>query len=127
MQGVQRYIVFTFLGLSMLLWVTLSKVTAALAYAANVSDEPIIGSQFTLSTLIGLVIAAVSGFAGFKNEKANAFTGEVIGELKKVTWPAKKEIQTATVVVIVTTLILGLTLFLFDTVWGQLTGIIYKN
>ncbi len=127
MQGVQRYIVFTFLGLSMLLWVTLSKVTAALAYAANVSDDPIIGSQFTLSTLIGLVFAVVFGFVGFRNEKANTFTGEVIGELKKVTWPAKKEIQTATIVVIVTTLILGLTLFLFDTVWGQLTGIIYKN
>jgi preprotein translocase SecE subunit len=111
----------------MLLWVTLSKVTAALAYAANVSDDPIIGSQFTLSTLIGLVFAVVFGFVGFRNEKANTFTGEVIGELKKVTWPAKKEIQTATIVVIVTTLILGLTLFLFDTVWGQLTGIIYKN
>jgi preprotein translocase SecE subunit len=126
-QGVQRYIVFTFLGLSVLLWVTLSKFAAALAYAANVSDTPVIGSQFTLSTLIGLVIAAGSGFVAYKNEKANAFAAEVIGELKKVTWPAKKEVQTATVVVIVTTIILGVTLFVFDTAWGQLTGIIYKN
>ncbi len=127
MQGVQRYIVFTFLTLSMLLWVTLTKFTAAIAYAVNVSDEPIIGSQFTLSTLVGLVLAGVGGFVAYRNEKANAFTGEVIGELKKVTWPQKKEVQTATVVVIVTTLILGLTLFVFDTAWGQLTGIIYKN
>ena len=49
------------------------------------------------------------------------FTREVISELKKTTWPARKEVYGTTVVVIVTVLICAFYLFLVDKSleWGM--------
>ncbi len=42
------------------------------------------------------------------------FYGEVRGELKKVTWPGKKEVYSTTTVVIITVFFFGIYLFLVD-------------
>ena len=42
------------------------------------------------------------------------FCGDVRTELKKVTWPSKKEVYGTTVVVIVTVFFFGIYLFLVD-------------
>jgi preprotein translocase subunit SecE len=49
----------------------------------------------------------------------------VSGELKKVTWPTPKEVRTATVVVLVMSIISALILGLFDFVWSNLTELVY--
>lgn len=41
----------------------------------------------------------------------------VEAEMKKVTWPSKDEVKRASVVVILTILILAVSLFLFDIIW----------
>lgn len=125
MQGVQRYVVFAYLTFGVLLWATLSKILAALAFAVDAPDFEILGSQFTLTTLLGLGIAAGSSFVAFKNEKVYGFSAEVVSELKKVTWPTKEETRTATIVVIVTTVVIAMILGVFDAVWAALTGMIY--
>ncbi len=125
MQGVQRYVVFAYLTFGVLLWATLSKILAALAFAVDAPDFEILGSQFTLTTLLGLAIAAGSSFVAFKNEKVYGFSAEVVSELKKVTWPTKEETRTATIVVIVTTVVIAMILGVFDAVWAALTGMIY--
>jgi preprotein translocase subunit SecE len=124
-QGVQRYVVFAYLTFGVLLWATLSKILAALAFAVDAPDFEILGSQFTLTTLLGLAIAAGSSFVAFKNEKVYGFSAEVVSELKKVTWPTKEETRTATIVVIVTTVVIAMILGVFDAVWAALTGMIY--
>ena len=43
-----------------------------------------------------------------------AFTSETKGELKKVSWPDRKEVYTTTVVVILTSFFFGFYLFLVD-------------
>lgn len=45
-----------------------------------------------------------------------AFVGEVRAELKKVTFPARKEVVSTTIVVLVATFIFGFYLFLADLV-----------
>jgi preprotein translocase subunit SecE len=124
-QGVQRYVVFAYLTFGVLLWATLSQILAALAFAVDAPDFEILGSQFTLTTLLGLAIAAGSSFVAFKNEKVYGFSAEVVSELKKVTWPTKEETRTATIVVIVTTVVIAMILGVFDAVWAALTGMIY--
>jgi preprotein translocase SecE subunit len=64
-----------------------------------------------LSIAIGLGV-----FVGlYKNAKANGFMNEVAVELlTKVTWPAGKDTMSATVVVIITVIIAGIVLALFD-------------
>lgn len=45
-----------------------------------------------------------------------SFYGDVKTELKKVTWPSRKEVYSTTLVVIVTVFFFGLYLFLVDAV-----------
>jgi preprotein translocase subunit SecE len=49
-----------------------------------------------------------------KVSELGTFFREVRSELKKVTWPAKKEVYATTVVVIVTTLFFGFYLWFLD-------------
>ena len=46
--------------------------------------------------------------------EGRTFFAEVRSELKKVTWPSRHEVQTTTVVVIVTTVVFGFYLFGLD-------------
>lgn len=124
MQGVQRYVVFAYLLLGVLLWATLSKILGALAFAINAPDYEILGSDFTLTTVVGLGLAAGFSYFAFKNERWYGFSSEVVAELKKVTWPTKDETRTATIVVIITTLIIAAILGVFDLVWGALTKLL---
>jgi len=53
---------------------------------------------------------SVSGWWG----KSATFLAEVRNELKRVTWPSRKEVYATTVVVILTSIFFGLYLFLLD-------------
>jgi preprotein translocase subunit SecE len=126
-QGVQRYVVFSFLVGAGLLWVTLSRLFQALAFALNAPDVELLGSQFTLSKAVSMGLSVFIAYAAFKNERVNQFSSEVVAELRKVTWPGKEETKHQTVVVIITTLVIALLLGLFDAVWGWATGHIYPS
>ena len=54
------------------------------------------------------------------------FFGEVRREMSKVTWPTWKDTKRATIVVIVTTLVLAGLLGLLDLAWGALTRLFYS-
>lgn len=47
--------------------------------------------------------------------RARAFTGEVIDEIKKVTWPDSAQLRNATFVIIVFVIIVALIIWLMDT------------
>lgn len=126
MQGVQRYLIFAYIIAGVLLWAILSRLLGAIAYAVNAPDAALIGANFTVTSLIGLLLAAGSVVYAFKNERVYNFSSEVVGELKKVTWPSKKETQSATVVVIVASSIMAAIIFFYDVVWSWATGIIYR-
>jgi len=123
-QGVQRYVIFAYLTMGVLLWATLSKLLSALFYFADAPDVELLGSQFTLTTAVSLAVSAGTAFFAFKNERAYEFSAEVVAELKKVTWPDKVETQSATIVVIITTLIIAAILGGFDAIWNAVTSLI---
>ena len=70
-------------------------------------------------------VALVAGSMLYVNERIHALATDVAGELKKVTWPTRKETQAATVVVIVTVIIAAMILGLFDAIWSATTDSIY--
>ena len=67
-QGVQRYVVFSFLIGAGLLWVTLSRIFQAVAFALNAPDIELLGSQFTLSKAISMGISLAGVFVAVQNE-----------------------------------------------------------
>jgi preprotein translocase subunit SecE len=52
--------------------------------------------------------------AGSRFERMRVFLAEVRNELKRVTWPSRKEVYATTVVVILTSVFFGLYLFIID-------------
>ncbi|MGE0551017.1 MAG: preprotein translocase subunit SecE [Kofleriaceae bacterium] len=82
-------------------------------------------SEFRM-TMIAAVIAIVAGVVLYRNDRVYGLANEVASELKKVTWPTGKEVRAATVVVIVMSLISAFILgVVFDTVFSQLTELVY--
>lgn len=81
-------------------------------------------SEFKIS-LASAVLAVVVGVALYRNDRVYSLANEVASELKKVTWPTAKEIRTATLVVIVMSLISAAILGVFDLVWTNLTELVY--
>jgi preprotein translocase subunit SecE len=59
-------------------------------------------------------IESVKEAAGGRLERARVFLSEVRNELKRVTWPSRKEVYATTIVVIVTSIFFGAYLFTVD-------------
>lgn len=71
------------------------------------------------------ILALAIGITLYRNDRVYGLAGEVAAELRKVTWPTRKETQAATLVVVVTVVISAVLLFLFDASWSWLTDRIY--
>ena len=56
----------------------------------------------------------VKDAAGGRFERARLFLSEVRNELKRVSWPSRKEVYATTIVVIIVSAFFGLYLFLVD-------------
>jgi preprotein translocase subunit SecE len=58
--------------------------------------------------------------------KVRDFLNEVAAELKKSSWPTRKELVDSTLVVIVTVLVLGLFVALADVIFLRIIGFLTK-
>ena len=76
-------------------------------------------------TVGSAVTTIVLGIVMYKNERVYTLCNEVAAELKKVAWPGPKEVKSATIVVIIMTIISASILGFFDLVWSQVTQFIY--
>ena len=59
--------------------------------------------------------------------KTKSFFGEVVTELKKSTWPTRKDLINSTVLVIVTMLVLGAFVAIADLVFINFVGMLTKS
>ena len=80
--------------------------------------------EFYINVFAGIV-ALSAGVFFYRHEPTFALINEVAAELKKVTWPSRKEVRSATIVVMVMTIISASILGLFDLIWSNLTVFIY--
>jgi len=74
---------------------------------------------------IALVVAMTAGIITYRNDRVYALASDVATELKKVTWPTRKETQAATIIVIITVIISAIILGTFDAIWSWITDRIY--
>lgn len=129
--AVLRGYLFVGLGWAMrhLTWVILSYVVAGLLTMVVVSaaassafvrfgfaDSRVLGLVST-SSLVALVAGVAVFFALVRNQRALAFTDEVVDELAKVTWPTRDETVRASITVVVTTMFVAGLLAAYDFLW----------
>lgn len=82
-------------------------------------------SEFTIS-MIAATSAVVMAIVMYRNDRIYNLANEVTQELKKVTWPNAKEVRSATIVVMVMSVLSAIILGLvFDGVWSKLTELVY--
>ena len=74
-----------------------------------------------LAALAGVATAVVL----WRHRTSREFADEAAAELSKVTWPSREETWSNTIVVIVTSAIAAVILFVFDAAWSWVTDLIY--
>ena len=72
-------------------------------------------------------VAGVLGWPARKLAEGRAFLQEVRGELKKVTWPGRKEVYSTTLVVIATSIFFGFYLWGLDLVFSRALSLAFKR
>ncbi len=102
----------------------LEKVTSILFAYVRVNDFEVFGG-WSLSTIIGFVLAAVVAIVVWRIPRTQTVSLEVALELRRVTWPTLRETRAATVAVIVASAIAAVILGFFDMVWSWLSSQIY--
>ena len=89
----------------------------------RVNNSPILGEQFTLSTLLAVALAGGAGaYLAFVDKRSRRFVEESIVELDKVNWPSAEETKASTIVVIITSFLAAAILGVFDSVFSWLTN-----
>jgi preprotein translocase SecE subunit len=72
-------------------------------------------------------VGGALGWPGRKLAEGRAFLQEVRSELKKVTWPSRKEVYSTTLVVIATSIFFGFYLWGLDIVLSRALSLAFKR
>ncbi len=92
--------------------------------AAGVNDFTVIG-DWTLSTVLGFVLAVVAAVAIWRIPKTQRVSLEIALELRRVTWPSMRETRASTIAVIVASFVAAVILGLFDLLWSFVSAHVY--
>jgi preprotein translocase subunit SecE len=76
---------------------------------------------------VAFALAGTAAVIAMRNERIFLLASEVTTELRKVTWPTRKETFAATIVVIVTVIVSSIFLGIFDALWGWLTRVVLNG
>jgi preprotein translocase subunit SecE len=134
--GAQKYVYSSFIAAGLIfayivgrsihgIWAMLSNrdfFALRFPWATSIHDD----TKLTYSMVIGGLIAIVVSLRTLRRPSVRQWADDVAGELVKVKWPNRKEVQNSTVVVIATSLIAVTYLFLLDRFWGFITDRIYQ-
>lgn len=122
----ERIVNIAFMVAGLLMWFLGAHLFAYLFDAINPQwDLDILGNDFRLSDLLGAGVGVVGGISLWRNQRLFTLAHEIVGELRKVTWPSGGETRVTTVVVVVTTLLAAACLSVFDFVFSFLTRALY--
>ncbi len=97
------------------------------AYLVNHLLDTVWEGHENATNAIAVVAGVVAVFVAWKNERLRTLAMETIDELSQVTWPTKQETSTATVVVLITSVVATVVIFLLDRFWQWLTNLIYLS
>jgi len=83
-------------------------------------------SNDLLSNGIPVALGAIVFFSMQFNSHTQTFAEGVVSELRKVVWPSRKDTSLMTVVVVITLLISGVIVGVYDSIWAYVINSIVK-
>jgi preprotein translocase subunit SecE len=117
--GIERWVQMGFMVVALLLVWLFGNLISAIWYAFADPNESIV-------TVASVVLGILGAIAFYRYQPAHGLANEIAEEMSKVTWPSRKETSDSTIVVIVTSIVAALMLFMFDTIWSAVTDLVYK-
>jgi preprotein translocase subunit SecE len=78
-----------------------------------------------LTAIVALAISFAAVQLVWRNQKAKEYGVDVVVETKKVSWPNRKELQGATIIVVVMVLVTTIIIFGFDKVLDYLVKLVF--
>ncbi len=125
--SIARYVNLSFVLIGLVAYLVLGEVfTGLIELFGSSTNFPILGVNFRLAQLVAMVSAVALAIWLRRNPRVYDYAMEVGSELSKVTWPTWKETKLATIVVIVTTLVIAVILGVMDLIWGALSRLLYS-
>jgi preprotein translocase subunit SecE len=133
--GAQRYVFSAFFGVGIIasyvlgqllftIWANFANrdfFALNLPALAAVPDD----SKQTYAMLVGGVIGLGYVFNTYRKPDVRQWADDVAGELVKVKWPSRKEVTSATIVVLTTSAVATIYLFVLDQLWSFVTNLVY--
>lgn len=116
--GLEKYTPAVFFAGAVALYWVLDKLITSVW--ARVGDP-----KAGIVTTVSLIGAALIALYLYRRDDSRGWVTDVAAELSKCTWPSREETSSATVVVIVTSIVAAITLGLFDTIWTALMAQIF--
>jgi preprotein translocase SecE subunit len=117
--GLARWVQLAFMVFGALLLLVLDR-TISIIWDKFAEPEPL------LVTLAAALLAVSLTVVAYRHPTVSRLASEVVGELAKVTWPSRDEVQVSTLVVIITSFIASVIVGSFDAAWSAITDLIYK-
>jgi preprotein translocase SecE subunit len=121
-----RMVNMAFMAAALLLWIVSAQFFAgAFDWIRPKWDIDFIGSEFKLSDLLGIIVGVGGGLYLWRHARLYQLASEVAAEVQKVTWPGQDETRLHTIVVVNTTILIALVLWLFDMVFSAFSRFLY--
>ena len=86
-------------------------------------SNPMFMGVVRMSTVVSFVAMSIAAYFYFRQPKVDAFSQDVVQEVKKVTWPARTNVYKSTIVVVIGVVIIAVILALFDWICASLVGL----
>jgi len=118
----KKNVVMFYIFISLVVVFYFSEMVNYIFSKARIEDTPILGDQFTLSTLISVIFVLGGVAYTWKNKKIQTGVFETANELAHVDWPDAEETKNSTVVTITFSIMFSLMLASMDFVWAFLTS-----
>ncbi len=121
----KRYVAIFYVLAAIALGKFLEKISMLVFSYARFNDATVLVEGWTLSTVIGFVVAAAVAVVIWRIPRTQMVSLEIALELKRVTWPSLRETRASTVAVVVASFIAAIVLGIFDFIWGRLSSLVY--
>jgi preprotein translocase subunit SecE len=119
----QRFVILAFVVGAILFGMVVQSAVASAMLQFAVTDDRLLGGLASTSALLGVVGGAVAFVGSIRNAVWVKYADEVIGELRKVTWPSREETVRATTTVVLTTIFVAALLGLYDLLWKNVADL----
>jgi len=121
----KRIVAIFYFFAAVVVGIFLEKILGIVFSYARLNDTALLGDEWTLTTVLGYVIAAALAVLAWRSPRVNAVSMQVAQELELVSWPNLRETRASTVAVVVFTFVAAFTLGIFDLVWSRLSALVY--